>query len=130
MLDKLSTPEGFWKFIGYTILTIVSLLVFNVLHANTERKVDNLQKIIWHQTETSYAFGIGALKTSALTLEQELLKTREDKKLLIQCIAADNCRQFPELLVERELPQYESPATIYANIEAQMTKRFEKQEEQ
>lgn len=92
---------------------------------NTERKVDNLQRIVMHQTETAYAFGIGSLKASAITLEQELLKTREEKKLLIQCIAEYNCQKFPELLINRELPQYESPAEIYKAIEAKMTQRFE-----
>lgn len=115
----------FWQFVGGLVLTIVSLIFFNLWLINTERKIDNLQDIVAHQTETAYAFGIGSLKASAMTLEAELLKTREEKKLLIQCIADNNCNKFPELLVERELPRYESPAEIYKTIEAKMTKRFE-----
>ena len=130
MIKKLSTPEGFWKFIGYLCVTVLSFVIFNSMVNNTERKVDNLQRIVSHQTETAYAFGIGSLKASAITLEQELLATREEKRLLIQCIAAGNCQKYPELLVERELPQYESPAEVYKTIEAKMTKRFEDREKQ
>lgn len=129
-MKKLSTPEGFWKFIGYVFLTVLSLIIFNSWQSNTERKIDNLQRIVAHQTETAYAFGIGSLKASAITLESELLKTREEKRRLIQCIAENNCKQSPELLVERELPQYDSPAEVYKTIEAQMTKRFEDLEQQ
>lgn len=126
----------FWQFIGGAVLTGISLILIQI-NSNSQRleieqkkseleqKVDNLQRNIWHKSETDHAFKISALKQSAVILEEEMLLLRQEKQTMIECIRRDNCHKFPNLLTMREMKKYKSPSEIYENIQLDLDKSFD-----